>query len=171
MEQEKRQIYKEVERHRKEQEKAMLHIQDEINKRLLEEEKKMQAFYSWKANEIEKIKQMKKEAEQELLANHLKKEMQKNEKEIANQFDKLASIKQDIQHYQEHEDELSKDLREWLNEQTSNEQSPINKEIASAKRKLIEAADARARRSKELSRAHDHTLSSEIDALLKNSEK
>ena len=170
LEQEKRQIYKEVEKHRKEQEEAMLHIQDEINKRLLEEEKKMQAFYSWKANEIEKIKQMKKEAEQEYLANRLKKEMQKNEREISTQFEKLESIKQDMQDYQDQEDVMSKDLREWLAEQVTNDMSPINKEIAIAKRKLIEEANKRSERSKQMSRAHDQALTSEIDSLLRNSE-
>ena len=171
LEQEKRQIYKEVAKHRQEQEKTMLHIQEEINKRLVEEEKKMQAFYSWKANEIEKIKQYKKEAEQEYLAHRMKQEVKKSDHEISSQFERLESIKNDMKEYQEQEDEISKDLRYWLSEQVSNDLSPINREIANSKRKLIEEANKRAERSKQVSKAHDKALSSEIDALLKNSEK
>ena len=171
LEQEKRQIYKEVAKHRQEQEKTMLQIQEEINKRLVEEEKKMQAFYSWKANEIEKIKQYKKVAEQEYLSHHMRQEVKNSNQEISNQFERLESIKNDMKEYQEQEDEISKDLRYWLAEQVTNDLSPINREIADSKRKLIEEANKRAERSKQLSKAHDKALSSEIDALLKNPEK
>ncbi len=103
IENEKRLIYKEVEKHRKNQEKKMEHIQKEINKRLLEEEKKVQAFYSCKANEIEKIKQLKQTTEQKYLARKIKHEIKQSNNDMSNQFQALESIKQEVKEHQKQE--------------------------------------------------------------------
>ncbi len=164
---EKRLIHEEVDKNRQEQEKTMLNIQQSINKRLMEEEKKMQEFYSWKENEIKKIRELKKAAEQEYMARKIDNELKKNN--ISNESQPIESK---IEKPQEREkEELNDELKEWLSEQVRNELTPINQEVQKAKRRLIEQANARAVRTKQISKAHDHTLSSEIDTLLKKVEQ
>jgi CRP-like cAMP-binding protein len=162
---EKRLIHKEAYKHRQKQEKMMINIQDSINKRLLEEEKKMQAFYSWKDSEITKIRELKRAAEQEYLVRKIENELKKNNNEVLNYKQPLAEGTQ--AHKKE---EINSDLKEWLGVQVKNELSPINQEVQNAKRKLIEQANARAEKSKQISKIHDQALSSEIDSLLKGVE-
>ncbi len=160
---EKRLINEKVDRHRQEQEKTMTHMQDNINKRLLEEEKKMQAFYTWKDSEIEKIKELKKSAEKEYLARKIENELNKNTYEVSNQNASSGFVVQNTE-------EMNSDLKEWLGVQVKNESSPINQEVQNEKRKLIEQVNARSEESKQREKVHDQTLSSEIDNLLKGVE-
>jgi CRP-like cAMP-binding protein len=152
---EKRLIHEEVDKQRLEQEQTMLNIQESINKRLMEEEEKMQAFYSWKENEIKKIRDLKRAAEKEYLAKKIENELNKNNNENSSDRDQEA---------------LTNDLKEWLGEQAKNEMSPINQEVQNAKRRLIEQAKIRAEQSQKISKIHDQTLTTELDKLLKGVE-
>jgi hypothetical protein len=164
---EKRLIHEEVDKNRQEQEKTMLNIQQSINKRLMEEEKKMQEFYAWKESEIKKIRELKRAAEQEYLARKIENELKKND--VSNKFQPIESKAENPQDGKK--EKLNNELKEWLSEQVRNELTPINQEVQNAKRRLIEQANARAERSKQISKLHDHALSSEIDTLLKEVEK
>jgi CRP-like cAMP-binding protein len=168
IENEKRLMHEEVDKHHQEQEKTMLHIQEDINKRLLEEEKKIQAFYSWKENEIAKIRELKMAAEKEYLAKKIENELKNNISNISEEFKKSNSIPENGQRENTQNDLIKNDLEEWLGEQAKNELTPLNQEILNAKRKLIEEANARAEKSRIISKVHDQTLSSEIDSLLKD---
>jgi CRP-like cAMP-binding protein len=162
---EKRLLHEEADKNRLEQEQTMLNIQESINKRLMEEEKKMQEFYSWKEKEIKKIRDLKKAAEKEYLARKIENEL--NNKELP------AEKNQDTKNENpviEEKQIVNKDLKDWINEQMKNETSPINQEVQLAKRRLIEQANERAEKSRKLSKIHDQTLSVEIDSLLKKIE-
>lgn len=161
---EKRLIHKEVDKNRQEQEKTMLNIQQSINKRLMEEEKKMQEFYAWKDSEIKKIRELKKAAEQEYLARKIENEL-KNNDDISQQTHSSDNIVQNID--KSEEVDVNNELKEWLSEQVRNELSPMNIEVQNAKRRLIEQANARAERDRKISKLHDQTLTSEIDSLMK----
>jgi CRP-like cAMP-binding protein len=165
---EKRLMHEEVDKHRQEQEKTMIHIQDNINKRLLEEEKKMEAFYSWKENEITKIRELKKAIEQEYFARKIENELRKNNNEDSSYKQSSDTVSKDSQGHEK--EEMNSDLKKWLSEQVKNELLPINQEVQNAKRKLIEQANARAEKSKQQEKIHDQTLSTEIDSLLKGVE-
>ncbi len=162
---EKRSIYEEVEKHRQEQEKTMIGIQDNINKRLLEEEEKMQAFYTWKENEIAKIRELKRAAEKEYLAKKIEKELNNNAAVYKRSLNSESHDEQELK-----KEEMDDDLKQWMGEQVRNELLPLNKEIQNAKRRLIEEANSRAEKSKQITKIHDQTLSSEIDTLLKGVE-
>lgn len=165
---EKRLIYEEVDKHRRELEKTLNKNQDNINKRLLVEEKKMQAFYLWKEKEIAEIKELKRSAEQEYLAIKKENKLKKNNDDLLNQS---QSLDDDMQYRQEHKkEEMNNDLKQWLGEQVKNELLPINQEVQNAKRRLIEQVNERAVKSKQQTKIHDQTLSSEIDTLLKGVE-
>ncbi len=154
IEQERQSIYKVVEIQQQKNEETVAHLQAEIDKRFLEEEKKMQEFYSWKANEIEKIQNMHKAAE----AEYIKIKTVKKSEQIAQP-----------QPTQNHA--LNDDLKEWLAEQVKNESSPLNKELRKAKGRIVQQADVRYKKAKEISKIHDQFLSAEIDVLLKDSNK
>ena len=154
IEQERQSIYKVVAIQQQKHEAAVAHFQAEINKRFLEEEKKMQAFYSWKANEIEKIKNMQQAAEAEYI--------------------KIKTVKkeeQDAQRQPPQNHGLNDDLKKWLAEQVKNESSPLNMELSKAKSRIVQQADIRYKKAKQTSKIHDKTLSVEIDVLLKDSNK
>ena len=154
IEQERQSIYKVVAIQQQKHEAAVAHFQAEINKRFLEEEKKMQAFYSWKANEIEKIKNMQQAAEAEYI--------------------KIKTVKkeeQDAQRQPPQNHGLNDDLKKWLAEQVKNESSPLNMELSKAKSRIVQQADIRYKKAKQTSKIHDKTLSAEIDVLLKDSNK
>jgi CRP-like cAMP-binding protein len=166
---EKRLIHEEADKQRQEQEKAMLHIQDSINKRLLDEEKKMQAFYSWKDSEIKKIRELKKSAEKEYLAKKIENEL-KNNNNTSNQLPSSSSKDEAKQENNEEKLNVNEELKQWLGEQVKNELLPINQEVQNAKRRLIERANARAEKSKQVLKIHDQKLSTEIGSLLKGVE-
>lgn len=154
IEQERQSIYKVVEIQQQKHEETVAHLQAEIDKRFLEEEKKMQAFYSWKANEIEKIRNMKQAAEAEYI--------------------KLKSVEKsdrDNQRQPAQDHVLNDDLKEWLAEQVKNESSPLNKELRKAKGRIVQQADMRYKKAKQITKRHDQFLSAEIDVLLKDSNK
>ncbi len=165
---EKRLMHEEVDKNRQDQEKTMLNIQESINKRLMEEEKKMKEFYAWKENEIKKIRELKRAAEQEYLARKIENELKKNSADQANESVPLESKSENPK--ENKNEELNGELREWLSEQVKNELTPINQEVQKAKRRLIEQANERALKTKQISKIHDQTLSSEIDTLLKGVE-
>jgi CRP-like cAMP-binding protein len=164
LKEEKRLIHEEVDKYRLEQEQTMTNIQDSINKRLIEEEEKMQAFYAWKESEIAKIRELKRAAEQEYLSRKIESELNKNSS--ASDHNQPLSSGEESREKQQNE-EINSDLKNWVGEQLRNEMLPINKEIQNAKRKLIEQANSRAEQTKQISKIHDQTLSSEIDTLLK----
>jgi CRP-like cAMP-binding protein len=166
---EKRLIHEEADKQRQEQEKAMLHIQDSINKCLIEEEKKMKAFYSWKDSEIKNIRELKKSAEKEYLAKKIENELKKNNKSL-NHLPSSSSKEETKQENNEEKLKVNDELKQWLGEQVKNELLPINQEVQNAKRRLIERANARAVKSKQILKIHDQKLSSEIDSLLKGVE-
>ncbi|NOG61145.1 MAG: cyclic nucleotide-binding domain-containing protein [Proteobacteria bacterium] len=159
---EKRFIHEEVDKSRLAQEQTMHNIQKSINQRLMDEEKKMQEFYSWKDKEIKKIRELKKTAEQEYLANKIENELKNKEqpdhKSVNAEVDKHQADEKQI---------ISSDLKEWLKEQVKNELSPINQEVQQAKRRLIEQANLRAEKSRKITKIHDQTLSTEINNLVK----
>ena len=147
-------IYKTVEIQQQKHKETVAHFQAAIDKRFLEEEKKMQAFYSWKANEIEKIKNMQQAAEAEYI--------------------KVKTVKKSDQNVQAQPTQnhaLNNDLKEWLAEQVKNESSPLNKELKKAKGRIVQQADVRYKKAKQISKIHDQLLSAEIDVLLKDSNK
>lgn len=150
IEQERQSIYKLVEIQQQKHEETVANFQAEIDKRFLEEEKKMQAFYSWKANEIEKIKNMQQAAEAEYIR---------------------IKADQDTQRQPTQNHALNDDLKEWLAEQVKNESSPLNKELKKAKSRIVQQADVRYKKAKQISKIHDKFLSAEIDVLLKDSNK
>ncbi|GJM04807.1 MAG: hypothetical protein DHS20C09_07980 [marine bacterium B5-7] len=154
IEQERESICKIVEIQQQKHEETVAHFQAEINKRFVEEEKKMQAFYSWRTDEIEKIKVMHKAAEAEY--SRIKTE-QKTEQDV---------LQQPIQNHA-----LNNDLKEWLAEQVKNESSPLNKEIKRAKGRIVQQADIRYKKAKKIEKIHDLGLSAEIDVLLKDLNK
>ncbi len=164
---EKRLIHEEVDKNRQDQEKTMLNIQESINKRLMDEEKKMQEFYSWKEKEIEKIRELKNAAEKEYIARKIENELKKNDEVITNN-QKVTSKVEVIK--KKEGKEINSELKQWLKEQVKNELTPINREVQNAKRKLIDQANVRAEQSKQIKKMHDQTLSSEIDTLLKGVE-
>jgi len=154
IEQERQSIYKIVEIQQQKHEETVAHLQDKIDKRFLEEEKKMQAFYSWKANEIEKIRSMKHAAEAEYI--------------------KIKTVEQSDQKMQQQPVQnhvLNDDLKEWLAEQVKNESSPLNEELRKAKGRIVQQADVRYKKAKKISKIHDQFLSAEIDVLLKDYKK
>ncbi|MCZ6804216.1 MAG: hypothetical protein O7D86_09865 [Proteobacteria bacterium] len=130
----------------------------------------MQAFYSWKENEIEKIKQLKLAAEQEYLDRKIEQDIRQSNNDTSNQLQALGSIKQEMQEHQRQELDINNDLKAWLVEQEKNVLSPLNREVENAKRKLINEANARAEISKKIAKVHDQVLSTGIDALLKDSD-
>lgn len=160
---EKRLIHEVVDKSREEQEKTMLNIQQSINKRLMEEEKKMQEFYKWKDAEIKKIRELKKEAEKEYISKKLENEL--NKKDSVKQTS--SPVETQSESVNSKETETNNDLQEWLKRQVENELTPINREVQKAKRRLIEQANERAVKSKQIKKIHDLSLTSEIDALLK----
>ena len=164
---EKRLMHEEVDKNRLDQEKTMLNIQQSINKRLMDEEKKMQEFYSWKEKEIEKIRELKNAAEKEYIARKIENELKKNDKLITNNQELTSKV--ELIKKKENK-EINSELKQWLKEQVKNELSPINQEVQNAKRKLIEQANVRAEQSKKIEKIHDQTLSIEIDTLLKGVE-
>jgi CRP-like cAMP-binding protein len=164
---EKRLIQEKVDKNRLEQEQTMHDIQKSINERLMEEESKMKEFYSWKEKEIEKIRELKKAAEQEYLAKKIENEL-KN-KEPVNKL-KPAIVKVNDMQIDEKQI-INSDLRDWLSEQVKNEMLPINIEVQNAKRRLIEQANARAEKARKISKIHDQALSTEIDSLVKGIDK
>tara|TARA_R110002072_G_scaffold178580_1_gene334607 strand:- start:13831 stop:15678 length:1848 start_codon:yes stop_codon:yes gene_type:complete len=153
IEQERQSICKIVETQQQKHEETVAHFQAEINKRFIEEEKKMQEFYSWKANEIEKIKNMHQAAEAEYIK---VKTIGKTEQ----------GVQQSAQNHA-----LNNDLKEWLAEQVKNELSPINKEVRKVKGRIVQQADVRHKKAKQISKIHDQSLSAEIDCLLKDLNK
>jgi CRP-like cAMP-binding protein len=167
---EKRRIYSEVEKQRQQQEEKLSHIKAEMNKRLIQEEKKMQAFYSWKANEVEKIKQMKRAAEEKYLAGKSGQNFTYENKDASDKLQELESIKQEV-HAHQRQEEINDDVKKWVAEQVENETTPLNRDIAKAKKKLLEEVNKRVERAKKISKTHDQDLSNEIDALLKGSNK
>jgi len=166
---EKRLMYEEVDKNRVEQEKTMLDIQDSINKRLLEEEKKMEAFYFWQETEVKKIRELKRAAEREYVARKIENEIKENNIKVTPRFESQDSIEQATQAESDNE-EINSDLKKWLREQVKNELLPINQEVQKAKRRLMEEANARAEKEKKIAKLHDQTLSSEIDTLIKGVE-
>lgn len=130
----------------------------------------MQAFYSWKANEIEKIKQLKQAAEEKYLAVKSGLNLMHENKGVSDKLQELESIKQEV-HAHQRQEEINDDLKTWLAEQVENETTPLNRDIAKAKKKLLEEANERVERAKKISKTHDQMLSTEIDALLKGSAK
>jgi len=167
LKEEKRLIHDEIDKERIAQEKKMLSIQESINKRLMEEDKKMQEFYLWKEKEIEKIRELKKAAEKEYLARKVENELDKKNQQTDEK--KIISAKVAAPKTKEGE-EINSELKQWLKEQVQNELTPINREVQNAKRKLIEQANVRAEKSKIQQKIHDQMLSSEIDTLLKGVE-
>ncbi len=129
LEQERKLVFQEVENYRKQQELEITKIREDVGKRLLEEEKKMQAFYAWKTNEVERIKQIKAALEKEYLQQY---SLQNPPLE--------NSIEPDVNNQ-----EPQPELKRWLADQVQHELSPINLEIQKAKRKLIEDAKRNAR--------------------------
>ncbi len=154
IEQERQSIYKLVEIQQQKHEETVKNFQAEIEKRFLEEEKKMQTFYSWKANEIEKIKNMQQAAEAEYL-----------------RIKTVEKTDQGTQRQPAQNHALNDDLKEWLAEQVKNESSPLNKELKRAKNRIVQQADVRYKKAKKISKIHDQFLSAEIDVLLKDSNK
>ncbi len=127
-------------------------------------------IFPWKANEIEKIKQLKLAAEQEYLDRKTEQDIRQSKNDTSNQLQALGSIKQEMQEHQRQELDINNDLKAWLVEQEKNVLSPLNREVENAKRKLIDEANVRAEISKKIAKVHDQTLSTEIDALLKGSD-
>jgi CRP-like cAMP-binding protein len=165
---EKRLIHEEADKQRQEQAKVMLHIQDSINKRLIDEEKKMQEFYSWKDSEIKKIRELKKAVEKEYLAKKIESKLNNNN--ALNHLPSSSSKEEIKQENNQEKLKVNDELKQWLGEQVKNELLPINQEVQNAKRRLIEQANARAEKSKQILKIHDQKLSSEIDSLLKGVE-
>jgi CRP-like cAMP-binding protein len=165
---EKRLIHEEADKQRQEQAKVMLHIQDSINKRLIDEEKKMQEFYSWKDSEIKKIRELKKAVEKEHLAKKIESKLNNNN--ALNHLPSSSSKEEIKQENNQEKLKVNDELKQWLGEQVKNELLPINQEVQNAKRRLIEQANARAEKSKQILKIHDQKLSSEIDSLLKGVE-
>ncbi len=154
IEQERESIYKVVEIQQKKHEETVAHFQAEIDKRFIDEEKKMQAFYSWKANEIEKIRNMKQAAEAEYI-----------------KIKKVEKSGEDIQRQPAQNHVLNDELKEWLAEQVKNESSPLNKELRKAKGRIVQQADLSHKKARRISKIQDQFLSAEIDVLLKDSNK
>jgi len=154
IEHERQSIYKAVEVQQQKHEEKIAHLQAEIDKRFLEEEKKIRAFYSWKENEIEKIRNMKQAAEEDYI-----------------QIKEVDKPGQDIQQQSTQSHILNEDLKEWLAEQVKNESSPLNKEIKKAKGRIVQQADLRYKKAKTISKIHDQFLAAEIDVLLKDYKK
>ncbi|HIF51915.1 MAG TPA: cyclic nucleotide-binding domain-containing protein [Thiotrichaceae bacterium] len=176
LKEEKRLIHEKVEKHRIDQEQTILNIQDSINKSLLEEEKKMQVFYTWKENEINKIRDLKIAAEREYLSRKIENELEKNNVSIQIKKSDTESVKSEAVDFKltennnDEQEEMHTDLKEWLGQQVKNEMSPINKAVQNAKRRVMEQANLRAGKMKQISKMHDQALFSEIDTLLKGVE-
>lgn len=164
IESEKRSIQEEVNKSRLEQEETMTNIQQSINARLLEEEKKMQEFYLWKETEIKKIRELKKAAENQYLAKKIENELKSNHNQLE---EKISSNSENVS---SDDTQIKDELREWVKQQVKNDLTPLNKEIQRAKRKLIEQANDRAEKAKQIEKVHDQALSSEINTLLKGVE-
>lgn len=177
IDEEKQMIYKEVEIQRRKQEETMSNMHAEIKKRFLEEEKKMQAFYSWKANEIEKINKLKQVAEERLQERISERETQSDIEnndsgsEILKPVFPIIEKDKVSQQEQSQEALMNEDLKEWLSDELENELSPLNKEIKRVKSKIIKEADERLEKTKQLSKIHDQRLSAELDGLLRNIDK
>jgi hypothetical protein len=176
LKEEKRLIHEKVEKHRIDQEQTILNIQDSINKSLLEEEKKMQVFYTWKENEINKIRDLKIAAEREYLSRKIENELEKNNVSIQIKKSDTESVKSEAVDFKltennnDEQEEMHTDLKEWLGQQVKNEMSPINKAVQNAKCRVMEQANLRAEKMKQISKMHDQALFSEIDTLLKGVE-
>ncbi len=152
LENEKRFMHEEIDKRRIEQEETMYNIQESINKRLMEEEKKMEAFYAWKDKEIKKIRELKRNAEQEYLAKKIENDLKSSRKSESSQ------------------DAYKGEVEEWLIKQDKNNLKPINHEIQEAKRRLMLQVDIRAQRKKQVSKIHEQNLKSRIDSTLKDVE-
>lgn len=170
IEEEKGYIYKELKKNSQEQEQRILGIKQEINERFHIEEKKVHDFYTWKADVIENIKKMKEDSEKKYLALKIEQNMTNTDINIQNKV-KVEPIEKNDDQTVNQKDMLDSDLKQWVLEQTANGLSPVNREIENEKRKIVEKANIRAEKSRQISKVHDKALASEIDALLKHSEK
>ncbi len=136
----------------------------------------MQVFYTWKENEINKIRDLKIAAEREYLSRKIENELEKNNVSIQIKKSDTESVKSEAVDFKltennnDEQEEMHTDLKEWLGQQVKNEMSPINKAVQNAKRRVMEQANLRAGKMKQISKMHDQALFSEIDTLLKGVE-